>query len=222
MENWFYNYIDGSTNMDVNALAAIDVIDSQYKAIVAHHINEESKKRTIGINNDSCRFCGRNAPEVTFRQVAHALPNCIGNNILFGYNECDQCNNKFGRLLETHFANFMHLDHTILGVRGKKGFPKYKMDNALIETTGSFIDWKDTPLENIVQAPEDGMVHITQKMPGYIPVALYKSLVKMALTIIPEIELIHLQRTLEWISEDSHDNSKFKFDALSCPAIACH
>ncbi|WP_448635249.1 hypothetical protein [Pedobacter panaciterrae] len=88
------------------------------------------------------------------------------------------------------------------------------MDNALIETTGTFIGWQDAPLENIIHAPEDGMVYVTQKIPGFIPVALYKSLVKMALTIIPETELIHLQRTLEWISEDSHGDSKFKFDAL--------
>lgn len=214
MEHWFYNFKNGSTDMDKNVLAALDKFNHQYELIVAHHITTESQKQTLGINNKSCRFCHKSMPEVTFRQITHALPHCIGNNALFTYNECDQCNNKFGRLLETHFANFMNLDHTIVGIKGKRGYPKYRMDNALIETTGAFIEWKDVPPENIVHDFEEGIVRITQKMPGYIPVAIYKSFVKMALTIIPQNEMIHFDRTLEWINEDRHDDGKFVFDAL--------
>lgn len=214
MDEWFYNESDDTTNMDKNALAALGKFNSNYELIVAHHITADSQKQTLGVNNKKCRFCARSTPEVTFKQVAHALPHCIGNNSLFTYNECDACNNKFGRLLETHFANFMNLDHTIVGIKGKRGYPKYKMDNAQIETTGTSIDWTDIPPENIDHDPENGILRITQKMPGYIPVALYKSFVKMALTIMPEKEITYLSRTMDWINEDKHHDSKFTFESL--------
>ncbi|KIA92251.1 hypothetical protein OC25_17600 [Pedobacter kyungheensis] len=215
MDKWFYNYNNGDTNFDRDALNALNVIDHQYQIMAYHHLTAGSPKQFLGINNKICRFCNQRWPVVKFKKIAHALPRCIGNNVLFSYNECDDCNNKFGRLLETQFANFMNLDHTITGIRGKKGYPKYKMENAAITTTGSFIDWKEVPPENIDFDQQAGIVRITQKMPGYIPIAVYKSFVKMALTLVPEDEMPNFSKTLEWINEKSHQGSQFQFDALS-------
>ena len=48
-----------------------------------------------------CRFCGKKESEVTFNKIAHATPECTGNRYLASYYECDECNKKFGRQLES-------------------------------------------------------------------------------------------------------------------------
>lgn len=214
MEQLHFDNKDGKKNMNKDALNALNDIMLQYSTIASYHITDESTKQFLGIKNSTCRFCKKTTPDVSFKKDAHALPHCIGNNVLFTHNECDRCNNKFGRLLENEFAKFMHLNHTISGVRGKNGYPKYKMDDALIKTTGSNIDWSDVPIENIDHNKDAGVIKIKQKIPAFIPVAMYKCFVKMALTLMPENELVQFENTLDWINEENHQNSKYPFENL--------
>ena len=72
-----------------------------------------------------CRFCGRNENETLFNQIANALPELIGNKSLITNYECDECNNFFGTKLESDYAKFFMLWHSIMGVEGKKGIPIY-------------------------------------------------------------------------------------------------
>lgn len=210
----YYNYSDHSTDMNKDVLDFVNEFNKYYSVNTYYHINESSSKQILWYKVYKCRFCKKTAPEVSFKREAHALPHLIGNNLLFTHIECDDCNGKFGRVLETHFANFMHLNHTLTGVKGKKGYPEFKIDNANITTTGSFINWQDLPNENFNYDLTAGILTITQKMHSYIPIAVYKCLVKMALTIMPESELINFEKTLEWINEDDHKDSKFHFEHL--------
>lgn len=44
----------------------------------------------------TCRFCGRTAPDVSFKKVAHAVSELVGNKALYLKSECDACNELFG------------------------------------------------------------------------------------------------------------------------------
>ncbi|WP_410170263.1 HNH endonuclease [Agrobacterium tumefaciens] len=47
-----------------------------------------------------CRFCDRAEPEVSFKGVAHAIPESLGNKTIESMYECDDCNSLFGRGIE--------------------------------------------------------------------------------------------------------------------------
>lgn len=210
----YYNYSDHSTDMNKEVLSSLNEFGKYYSVIVTHNLMDSSSKQFIGKKNHECRFCGRPFPYVSFKNDAHALPHFIGNNKLFTNQECNTCNNKFGRLLETEFAKYMHLNHTFSGVRGKTGFPEFKRHDAKITTTGTFIDWKDIPQENLDFDQSSGVLTVKQIMPTFIPIAVYKCLVKMAMTIMPDQELLNFDDTLKWISEDDHSISAFSFNHL--------
>lgn len=87
-----------------------------------------------------CRFCGKSEPAVTFKKRAHAISELCGNHHLLSDYECDSCNSKFSKY-ERQFSQFMLFYHSMLGVEGKKGVPKYQRNRN--EFTGvSFVDGK--------------------------------------------------------------------------------
>jgi len=188
--------------MNREALYGFGKFLEEYQIIAAYKIDEEDRKPVIlGAKEFKCRFCGRQKPEVTFRKRAHALPESIGNKSLFSHYECDDCNGRFGRDLETHLASFMHLNHTMFGVIGKNGYPKFKLTNGSeIVNDGSFIDWQDIPQENLSYDEALRKLTATEKVPAFIPQNVYKALVKMALTIMPAEELKTFKDTISWLS----------------------
>lgn len=185
-----------------------------YHLVTLHQLRTGSKRTILGERKFICRFCGKGKPDVKFKKVAHALPHLIGNNSLFTHYECDECNQHFGDTIERHYAAFMHLDHTFSGIAGKNGIPKFKASNANIESTGSFIEWQEVPHEKMEVDQKNGKVVITQQMPTFVPVAVYKCLVKMALTILPEQYFNGFNNTISWLKEVDHSNTGFPFTKL--------
>lgn len=57
----------------------------------------------------TCRYCGKSKPAVTFKKEAHAFPELIGNHVLIALDECDSCNEQFSTSVEDHFAKFTGL-----------------------------------------------------------------------------------------------------------------
>ncbi|RZK26205.1 MAG: hypothetical protein EOO43_03495 [Flavobacterium sp.] len=210
----YYNFSNDTNDMNEEALGSLREVLNQYEILSSYHLSKESKRVIIGEKDFKCIFCQRSKPEVRFKSKAHALPQLIGNNTLFTHRECDICNAKFGRILESHFANFMHLDHLVAGMKGKEGHLKFKTQDALVVTDGANINWSKIPDENLKYDAEAGKMQIKQKVPTFIPVGVYKCLVKMALTTIPVERLSNFESTLEWLSEDSHTATNFSFKEL--------
>jgi hypothetical protein len=73
-----------------------------------------------------CRFCGKRDDEVTFKSVAHAIPEFIGNRCMISMNECDECNQFFANNAEDHLSKASAPMRTMSQVRGKKGIPTHK------------------------------------------------------------------------------------------------
>jgi hypothetical protein len=158
--------------------------------------------------NKRCRFCGKAEPEVTFRKEAHAIPESLGNKSLFTNYECDTCNKTFGDGIEDSFGKWSKPMRMMARVRGKKGVPTIKKGSQggwRIEYVNAGFKISQIEGDPVMEVDEERKV-ITFKLPRdpYIPVAVLKTFVKMALTIMPEEELDNFRTALSWICELDH------------------
>lgn len=195
-------------------------IEENFTTHKALHLNNAEKIYLGKKEDETCRFCSKKSPEVTFNKIAHAIPEFANNHTLFSYYECDKCNGKFARTLETHMGDYMNPFHTISQVRGKKGVPSYRKGGEKsridIKTDGLHIESHDGERDIFEFDEIKKTLTIKSIRATYVPVAIYKCLVKMALSIIDEEELIYFQKAIEWINEENHSLTKYKFSKLPC------
>lgn len=186
----------------------LDYFDSNYEFISSHLSLQEGTKVYIGNKNDKvCRYCKKSESDVKFKMVAHAIPEFTGNKSLVAYDECDTCNEIFSRVIENHLANYLGAHRTLAQIHGKKGVPKYKSKNrkseiALEESGLQITASIDDPVFEIDE--EQKHVKITAHRQPYIPAAVFKCLVKMAIAIAPESILSELNHLSQWVLLESH------------------
>lgn len=183
--------------------------NTNYELLVNYYTNKNSKKIFLGNKREKCRFCGKKYPEVTFKKIAHSLPEFIGNKKIFSYYECDTCNDEFGKNIENHFSNYLSALRTISLIKGKEKIPIYKTKDKLTR-----IDIKNgqltitTTVGNPAILFDDNkkILKLNLDKAPYIPVAVYKALCKIALSIMPEEEVDNFKLTFKWIAEKKHKN----------------
>lgn len=188
----------------------MDKLGDNYLPLTVYHLNQEDKIHLGDDLNRVCRFCKKDDTETTFNSVAHAIPEFIGNKKLIANNECDECNQKFSRLLESHMGNYMNLWHTLTQVKGKKKVPSFKTinDKSRIDIGSEKVNIEEHEGDNIAEIDEKNKtITITANKRSYVPIAIYKTLTKMALTIMPEGELEDFKTTMAWINEENHNES---------------
>lgn len=162
----------------------------------------------------TCRFCRRSKPIVTFRKEAHAISQLLGNRQLIVTDECDSCNSLFSRTLEDHLGKFTKPYRVMAGIRGQKGFPTYRTRKKL-----SRIEFSPATGLQISQYPEDRILksvdgekreQITFFIEKHIPAAVYKALVKISLSVMPEQELANFEHARRWILCEDHSRPLMK------------
>lgn len=204
-------------------LNAIKFYNENYE-IYEHsiHLNELcSKNGTIYLgnrNDKTCRFCGKNEKEVSFKKIAHVLPESIGNHNIFSYYECDDCNDYFGKTIENEFANFFSLPRSVMGVKGKRGVPKCKYripcDNRTESCMDYCIEYIDSPQIRINLCDKvkdffeikDGYFVIRKQVGKCCPIAVYKAFLKMVLTLILDKDIHLFSKAISWILDPNHMN----------------
>ncbi|WP_454045022.1 HNH endonuclease [Chryseobacterium sp. Marseille-Q8038] len=195
-------------------------LENNYIPHKTFHLNTNENIYLGNNENKKCRFCKKSEPDVNFNNIAHAIPEFVNNHRLISYYECDSCNSKFARTLETHMGDYMNVYHTLSQVRGKKGVPSYRKggEKSAIKRTsnGLQIDHHEGERENFILDEVNKTVTIKAIRATYIPIAIYKCLTKMALTIMDETELENFENTLKWINEEEHSKSEFKINGLKC------
>ena len=155
-----------------------------------------------------CRFCSLTAPNVTFKDEAHAIPESLGNTSLFTKYECDDCNQFFGRGIENDFGNWSKPQRTMSRIRGKKGVPTLKKGSSGgwrvehgpvgLEVT----QYEDDPIAVVNEATNE--ITLTLRRDPYTPVGVLKAFTKMALSLLPEEELPHFHAAGAWIRNTDH------------------
>lgn len=175
--------------------------DNNYNLIADYNL---LGRKIIGDkNNKKCRFCGKTEPEVTFKDIAHAIPASLNNKYLFSYYECDSCNHKFGDTIEDQLNKYLFPQRLASIILGRKGKITYKEDDLnRIEVTDG--NWKvQETFPHFITRIDDHNIQINVKRDTYIPIMVYKAFVKMAITIMPEEELVYMSNTIEWLQSNN-------------------
>ncbi|TPD69911.1 HNH endonuclease [Flavobacterium microcysteis] len=163
-----------------------------------------------------CRYCS--SPNAKFKSKAHLLPEFTGNKTLFCYNECDDCNKKFG-LYETNLSAFSGIKNTFLPIKGKNKYPKFKSKSGdfsvQFQNDNKVIAKVDGNLE--CMKLENGILNIKATTQTFIPLYVYKALTKFALSMVEKSELHKFRKTVEWINEPEK-----KFDDNFIPLLLIH
>ena len=162
-----------------------------------------------------CRFCGRVLDASHFSKEAHAISISLGNTKFFCADECDECNEKFGRKLENDITNFFQFFLSLYQVPKRNGKERQvKGRNFEMQTSSKphpfsdlplislhMRDWKDENLsaDDVVEKMKE--FDLSNKT--YVPQNIYKAICKYALSLMPHSMTLHYQSTIEWIHSDS-------------------
>ena len=201
------------TDLDPATAAAADFYDQHYACCKPLFL-EPGMRCTLGSPDrpKHCRFCGLSEPEVQFKTDAHALPAAFGRIGLFSNYECDACNSYFGKGIENDLGNWTKPMRTLMRIKGRSGVPT-------IQEPGGGKGWRVEYSTGAFQLSEyEGDPHFTIDEQAkqlrfelhrdpYIPVAALKGLVKIGLTLLPEVELAHFSETFDWIRNPDHSQS---------------
>lgn len=185
-------------------------LEIEYQLLNEYKILVEGEVLFLGEKDShKCRFCN-NTNKKKFKKKAHAISNLMGNNSLFTYYECDDCNLFFGQKYENSFANYMLFYHTMLNVKGKEGNVKYKYgkEASNIESTQEKKYVKLIDDESAIKYDKENNIFST-RVPTYTPLYVFKTLVKIAFTILPEEEIKFFKDALKWLRKGTDVSSNY-------------
>jgi hypothetical protein len=159
-------------------------------------IGEKNKR------NRRCRFCYKTVSDgARFQSIAHAIPEALGNKNIILADECDVCNSFFGDHIEPSLIEFLNIYRVTLGVKGKEGYPKIKYENGVAQFDGKHINISSKDIDKDINGNLSIKLVSNNK---FVPVAIYKALCKIALSVINKDELLNLDKTIEWLLELEH------------------
>lgn len=181
---------------------------------------EHSLKKIGNPKDKKCRFCGKKEGEVSFKKIAHVFPEAIGNKALASNYECDNCNQYFGNTIENNFTNFFSLHNSIMHISGGNGIPKCKFKVPCSKRTNECSNYcieishiNNQPCIKQCENVSEEYVHflnnsitISKPIKKCCPIAIYKAIVKMAISVMPIEELLLFDKTIKWILEPEHSN----------------
>ena len=130
----FYNYLLAiERGEDFEKIAKeMDTIFGNLMNSYEMFVFDENTRQNIGERDKSkrvCRYCNKSKPEVSFKKVAHSISEALGNKKIITNDECDTCNEKFGKGIENDLILYLSLFRNFFGIKGKKGIPKLKGKN---------------------------------------------------------------------------------------------
>jgi hypothetical protein len=144
-----------------------------------------------------CRFCRRGYPEVKFKKRnAHAIPEALGNKLIFCNDECPDCNATLSRI-DKELAEYLKYRRSEGGIRNKKSkIIKVYGHNFFYD--GSAGKLKISPLAILEETESEYYV----KLEGaelITHLGIYKALAKIAIDLIPRNLVDEFQSTIDWI-----------------------
>lgn len=218
-------------NIEKSLIERLEWFDARYDIINLFDFQPGSKRIYLGDKaKHVCRYCSLSDPDVSFKLVAHAIPDQVGNDWLFDYEECDTCNKKFAKLVEDDFAKWTHPWRTLGRIKGKKGIPSIKSNDKKFRIDAT-VD--STPAATGAGAVRHGLkvlmgfndvrhehnkvartVKITLDRPAYVPMGVFKCLVKMAIAIMPPEEEKRCAHLKKWILQPTHTFDSYQYKPL--------
>lgn len=154
-----------------------------------------------------CRYCGDAASATTFNEQSHAIPIFLGNKTIIDLLECDRCNHHFGDHFENSFASYTLPHRSFQRTRGRGGIPKYKDKDfriAASDQTNLEIWAQDSRGLEAFKVEGKNQLKIPLIRQPYYPTAIHKSLIKIALAIMPAEDHALFAELKKWLLSKNH------------------
>ena len=152
------------------------------------------------------RYCGKKMPATTFKNASHTISKCLGNISFFTNDECDICNNKFGKTIETEFLKYVSIYRTLASqFEGHPYFTtindtyKIEIDKETNKVVFQIIDKSKTVVnvsrhQTSIDA-DGGTINFHD---------VYRALVKFVVGMLPDKELPFFEETIKWVNGDEN------------------
>lgn len=208
---------------EVNYSKAIDFLNV-YDFEKCIDVGEFTKKTYLGDTiNPTCRFCGKTKSDTSFNKLAHTVPQFIGNRFLLSAFECDICNKLFGDLYENSFANYIGAFRPFSFVKPSKNNNKPKFKETVfhqneekiklaiqVQGTKQVQIYHEHPFDDsVVFDRKNKTLTVNAVRKPYVPLYVYKMLLKIGLSIIEESEIHEFKQPLALLLDNSQ-NEKLK------------
>ncbi|MBK9799952.1 MAG: hypothetical protein IPP56_09650 [Bacteroidetes bacterium] len=137
------------------------------------------------------------------------LPELIGKNNILTFDECDQCNILFSNF-ESNFSIFVRPYITLLGVRGKKGVPKFQSRTidrneitrtTLLHSENNRRELHLSRLDDYSINPATKTFDIVFRKPPFVPLKVYKALLKIGLSLLPTEYDSFNKKSFLWLTD---------------------
>lgn len=162
--------------------------------------NKEEYTGPDNLNACVCRFCGKKYPEVRFKKKnAHAIPDALGNKLVFCNDECQSCNAALSPI-DKELAEYLKLRRSENKIVNKK--------NKIIKVwghnffyNGSIGELKISRLAILKETESKYYV----KLEGAEPIThlgIYKALAKIAIDLMPRNLVDEFCTTINWIKDE--------------------
>lgn len=179
----------------------------------SHYVGEKDKSKRV------CRYCGKSKPSVSFRKKAHTISEALGNKQFVTRDECDTCNENFGKGIERSMVEFFNIFRNLFSIHGKGGVPDVEGKNFRIDRLpgGTILIPYYIPESFSFLMDYYRNTHPRQYIPlisknKIIEQDIYRCLVKYALGLLDPSHLHSFNKTIAWINKD--------FDIDDAPPIA--
>lgn len=176
-------------------------------------LNSSEKYFPSYIKNSVCRYCGKSDSEVSFKQVTHLIPELLGKNNIHTFDECDKCNMRFSNY-ESNLAVFFRPYTTLIGIEGKHGVPMFqsrtvdsdeKTRTKLIRSEKNKIQLCMDEKHDFIINEHDKTMEVTFRKPPFVPLKVYKALVKIGLSLLPIKYDTFNKESFEWLLGDTNE-----------------
>ena len=144
-----------------------------------------------------CRFCRRGDPKVKFKKRnAHAIPEALGNKLIFCNDECPDCNVTLSHI-DKELVEYLKYRRSEGGIRNKKSkIIKVYGHNFFYD--GSSRKLKISPLAILEEKESEYYVKL-EGAERITHLGIYKALAKIAIDLMPRNLVDEFQSTIDWI-----------------------
>ncbi len=155
----------------------------------------------LGKEGQACRFCGPREESQRPWREAHAVSKALGNERLLSRYECSSCNERFG-LWENDLTQML-AGHLALGQIPRRG------GHRTISSPGQRSRFKDGAVRPSIEQYSDEQffshdpmaqtITMRFKTQSYRPLAVYKSLAKIGLSLVGEEDVKNFSALKRWL-----------------------
>lgn len=154
-----------------------------------------------------CSICREGRPKVTFKKEAHVVPESLGNKWLTTWDECDDCNQRFGNDYEGDLGKLTLAVRALSGTRAKSKTAKLKTGPSSSLGGGDRLG----PVEIVVHPLDptvrinlgrDGTLSLEASLQSFRPAHAAKALARVAWQSLPPSRRAAHEPLRAWLHSD--------------------